>query len=458
MNTPSRHHLNTPSIRAPGVPAPPSTRRKTSSLSNTTNTEPIPPISNSNPYYLEGKTAYSQEPFHFRKTYRRLHQELATPIPVNSTTTTWALAHRLLTSTRNHEAIVLEHNGRQTLVIVLGRYGRTMQWIDLETGQQYQTLTTGTDPANNPLNDLNHVASVVLDNPLTGQKEMWLPCGFHNDKVGKEKSSAYVRIVNLDTMQVRTGPKLPIAGGACTALALQLIPGDPPSVCTFGGTHGNHNTGTFLKYASCYDGTRQKWYFPFGALPYGLDHGSLAHVPAAVCHPDDPARILLFNYRKRAFDNLDATEMLAYDLPKNGWTLEELERTDKEALGPWYVYANITNTGLGDDLNAPRDAAGLAMANGGRHFVNFGGVSCGYDDFETKTNFQRNDHSMIRMLDVCEKTWQKVGDLGVDIFAIQSAASSQLNMVFTCGGEGRYQGKSKCAGVGMGVENDIETS
>jgi hypothetical protein len=47
----------------------------------------------------------------------------------------------------------------------------------------------------------------------------------------------------------------------------------------------------------CYDRVRQRWWNPFGNLPFGLDHGSLAAIPAGTCHENDPARLLIFNFR-----------------------------------------------------------------------------------------------------------------------------------------------------------------
>jgi hypothetical protein len=120
--------------------------------------------------------------------------------------------------------------------------------MDLITGQQFQLETSGTDPENRPLNDLNHVASVLVDNiDNPDKREIWMPCGFHNDRVGKEESTNYVRIVDLDTMKVRYGPKLPYSGGACGAVPISAVYGDPPLICSFGGTDGNHDTGELME-------------------------------------------------------------------------------------------------------------------------------------------------------------------------------------------------------------------
>ena len=217
------------------------------------------------PYFLKGKTQYKRQKFHRKKTFQKIKDEKAKPI--NPSQKVWVLPDPIKLPTRNHESILLEYetigehndgdsggdseNQKQILVNILGRYSRGVQWMDLKTGEQRSMETSGTDPDQRPLNDLNHVASVLVDslerddNNGNGRtkKEVWLPCGFHNDPVGKELSSNYVRIVDLETMEVRTGPKLPYSGGACGAAPIEAISGEPPLVCAFGGTNGNHDTG-----------------------------------------------------------------------------------------------------------------------------------------------------------------------------------------------------------------------
>lgn len=209
------------------------------------------------PYYLMGKTKYKRQKFHRKKTFQRIEAEEAKLI--NPSQKVWVLPDPVKLPTRNHESIILEYEARerasdevvdkQVLVNVLGRHSRGVQWMDLQTGEQRSIETNGTDPDQRPLNDLNHVASVLVDSLESDangrrRKEVWLPCGFHNDRVGKELSSNYARIVDLETMKVRTGPKLPYSGGACGAAPIEAIPGEPPLVCAFGGTNGNHDTGT----------------------------------------------------------------------------------------------------------------------------------------------------------------------------------------------------------------------
>ena len=156
------------------------------------------------PYYLKGKTQYQQQTkFNHKTTFRLIHNEVAKP--VNESQRVWVLSDSVKSPTRNHESVLLEYNdeneiSKQILINVLGRYSRGVQWMDLNTGEQNILETNGTDPDHRPLNDLNHVASVVVDSIDDGsssssrkKKEIWLPCGFHNDRIGKEVSSNYVR-------------------------------------------------------------------------------------------------------------------------------------------------------------------------------------------------------------------------------------------------------------------------
>lgn len=227
-------------------------------------------------------------------------------------------------------------------------------------------VTEGTDPAGYPLSDLNHVYSVLVDTLDGSSKEIWLPCGFHGDQVNNETSSSYVRIIDVRDMKVRLGPKLPFSGGACVAAAIEVDgPGTPPHICSFGGTLGSHDTGTFLKYASCFDRRLERWTHPFGAMPIGLDHGSISVVPAGTCAASDPARVLILNYRVACYGT-PRPEILAFDSPPKGWSESELKTTSAETRGAWYVYANITYNGPGDELNAPRDASGTVSAGDGR--------------------------------------------------------------------------------------------
>jgi len=446
------------------------------------------------PYYLQGKTRYKDKKFHHKKTFQRIDREEAKPIgggngngsgsrdgtttmttvDASHSETVWVLRDNVRVPTRNHESILLEYTGtngddKQILVNVLGRYSREVQWMDLLTGEQHSIETTGTDPDRRPLNDLNHVASVVVDSLAVKmeegssipshlqqqstesqqkqqqyrrreRKEVWLPCGFHNDRIGNELSSNYVRIVDLEKMAVRTGPKLPYSGGACGAAPIEAIQGEPPLVCAFGGTDGNHDTGVFLPYVSCYDRVTEHWVYPFGKLPVGMDHLSVAVIPQATCHPDDPARVLVFNFRTKNYSTHKEAEILAFDLPENGWTRDELTEMSADREGAWYTFANHSFVGGADEAYAPRDASGVVMANGGRSLVNFGGINQ-IPNPRWKKGDRRHGpkvfstwYSVARELKVCSKTWQVVADMGIQTFALMASASTKLNAAFFCGG------------------------
>ena len=240
------------------------------------------------------------------------------------------------------------------------------------------------------------------------------------------------------------GPRLPIAGGACVAHALTVIPGEPPMICHLGGTQGTHDRGNFLRQTACYDRLRQTWWNPLGDLPYGLDHGSLAALPPGVCQPNDPARLVILNFRTKPYGDAH-TEMLAYDLPAHGWTLDELQAMQQEGnntrtrSSKWYVYYNGTNSAdeRENSKDVGRDASGTIVVDGGRHIVNFGGTYHYLQDRPDHKSSQRvrGRFSMIRSFDVCRKEWSIVGDLGMHTFALQTAASQDLQVAVTCGGE-----------------------
>jgi hypothetical protein len=272
------------------------------------------------------------------------------------------------------------------------------------------------------------------------KKEIWLPCGFQGDKVDFETSIQYARIVDLETFQIRTGPKLPYQGGACVALPMTILPNEPPMICSFAGTNGTHDSGKFLATTTCYDRLRKKFWFPFGRLPFGLDHGSISFIPKGTCHESDPAKLVILNYRTHAYGT-QRTEMLGFDVPENGWTLEELQsdRYRMQETGNWYIFANISYAYHNDDpqdfrLNAPRDASGTVTANKGRNILNFGGVH--YHDDQTKKRV-KSVFSVIRSFDVCTPTkrWSLVGDLKLPSFALQTVASQKLQLAITCGGD-----------------------
>ena len=263
---------------------------------------------------------------------------------------------------RNNDCRVIDD---KELVNVLGRYNRNIDTFNLETGKYNSSHTRGKDPAGQVLSDLNHVYGVQVESlELPGVQELWLPCGFHGDKVNKEISSSYARILNLADKTIRLGPALPIAGGACSALGLEIEgPGTPKHICTFGGTLGSHDSGKFLPNCTCYDRVRQSW-SALPALPYGLDHSNAILHHAGTCPSSSarasetanlvnsvrdnigahPARILVTNFRTvnygkgSSFYGPGQSQILALDVPGLGTAPVDLAALHK---GPgWYVFAD----------------------------------------------------------------------------------------------------------------------
>mmetsp|Transcript_34168 Transcript_34168/g.79772 ORF Transcript_34168/g.79772 Transcript_34168/m.79772 type:complete len:537 (+) Transcript_34168:22-1632(+) len=389
-----------------------------------------PSIDATPPFYLTAQGSYPYDSWKASRGLQQLQSEWIDRVvhDVEQNQSTWILPQKLTTSVRNHDSILLEVEERQFLVTVLGRWSRLIQVMDLETGVQWSKRTESNDPEGDPLDNLNHVYTVLVDK-LDGGKEVWLPCGFRGDVVDKEFSIKYMRILDLETLELRSGPKLPFAGGACTAVALEIIPGEPPMICSFGGTNGHHNSGIFQPYATCYDRIRERFWFPFGKMPYGMDHGSIVVTPTGVCGAQRRTVIIL-NYRTVPY-GAAAPEMLAHDLPDNGWTAEELSRASMEEPGKWYLYHNVSFTQV-DPCTSPRDASGMVTANGGRFWLSFGGIYYTHDKHGHPVG---NRFSAIRSFDVCEKRWAIEGDLGMDTFALQTAASQKLQVTVTCGGE-----------------------
>jgi hypothetical protein len=368
------------------------------------------------------------------------------PRSVPTSTDTWVLAEPLRHATRNHDTIILSPTDHQqqydrmgdgmnlhgTIAIhLLGRHCRHVQRMNLETGQQWAVRTENvTDPDGRPLDDLNHVSGVLVRNVDTAELEIWLPCGFHGDRVNGEVSTNYVRIVDVATLQVRTGPRLPESGGACVASSAVIIPNEPPMVCVAGGTDGTHDRGRFIRQTYCYDRIRHVWHSPFGKLPYGLDHGSLVVLEPGVCRPEDPGRWIILNFRTKPYGDAHS-EILAYDLPKHGWNASDLIDRKVADEEKWYIFANGTTQ---DDFSHPetvgRDASGVFLASR-RFIINVGGT---YHYLTAKNKRTRGRFSMIRSFDVCTKQWSVIGDLGLRTFALQSAAMN-TNMGLTCGGE-----------------------
>jgi hypothetical protein len=204
-------------------------------------------------------------------------------------------------------------------------------------------------------------------------------------------------------------------------------------------------SGIFLPYVSCYDRSSDKWVYPFGKLPVGMDHLSVAVVPKSACHPEDPARVLLFNFRTKNYSTHTSAEILAFDIPSIGWTRDELDSSTAETPGKWYTFANHTFDGPSDEAYAPRDASAVVMANEGRSVINFGGINQVRNQHWKKGDKRSGPkvfstwYSAVRELDVCDKTWKTVADMGIETFAIMASASTKLNSAFFCGGSMYHQ-------------------
>eukprot|EP00980_Cylindrotheca_fusiformis_P000011 scaffold1_cov108-Cylindrotheca_fusiformis.AAC.11 len=356
------------------------------------------------------------------ETERMIQQSQVHKIP--SSQNSWVLSDKLEIPTRNHDSILfdVEPSGRQLLLILFGRNSPNLQWIDLQTGtQKHVHVSDEKDPAGMPLSTIHHATSAVVDSlSIPAHKEVWIPCGFHG-----EQSNEYARIVDLKTMEVKVGPKMSMSRGACVAAPIHVKgPSHPAHVCVFGGTYGEHNEGSILPYTGCYDRVEEKWHHPFGRLPVDMDHASLAHIPAGVCGDSEPERLLLFNFRQKA-GNPFSSEIFAFDIPTSGWSSSTLNQLDVEATGKWYSYA-IFEYAQGKVVNAPRDASGMAIANGGRNVIDFGGVKI--------NGKHKRSFSTIRSFDVCEKAWSQVGDMGLRTFGFQSSVAARGNIAVFCGG------------------------
>lgn len=373
----------------------------------------------------------------------------------------WSLSDELTSPTRNHDCLVMDAASREQklgamrddgelVVNFLGRWSRAVSRWNMRTGEQAVTTTHGVDPAGFELSDLNHVYAVPVDalDGASHKQEVWLPCGFHGDRVNQENSSSYARIIEVGTWKVRVGPKLPQSGGACAALALHLDgPDQPAHICTFGGTDGKHDSGKFMDLVSCYDRRRQRWHWPFPHLPIPMDHPNAVVQPAGRCSADEPARILIMNFRTRPYGG-QHPEVLALDLvPRPALTRSGRSGSPTVVMGGtngWYVFSNRSGGGT---TQHGRDAAGVATAEDGRHVVNFGGVWYDYPrGHEMDVRFRRpNPFSEVRSLDTCSPAqgWTRKGTLGFALFALQSCASHRLNLAFTCGGVGEVMFKNK---------------
>eukprot|EP00633_Aureoumbra_lagunensis_P004928 CAMPEP_0197323012 /NCGR_PEP_ID=MMETSP0891-20130614/70254_1 /TAXON_ID=44058 ORGANISM="Aureoumbra lagunensis, Strain CCMP1510" /NCGR_SAMPLE_ID=MMETSP0891 /ASSEMBLY_ACC=CAM_ASM_000534 /LENGTH=577 /DNA_ID=CAMNT_0042815557 /DNA_START=3279 /DNA_END=5012 /DNA_ORIENTATION=- len=351
------------------------------------------------------------------------------------------------TGRRNHGCAVLENDdGKKKLFSILGRWAESAESVALDNGDDENTLNTCDSTLGDEhsgLCNLNHVVALPvrkLDHTTDqiASIEIWLPCGFEGHHIGGEESSKWTRIMDPSTLEIRYGPRVTVAGGACAALALPTETDEDGLICAFGGTDGNHDTGAFLHHVRCYDRRNKKWIQPYENLPIGLDHANAAFVPNGACGKDSKARAIVANFRASHYANM-RTEVF-------GMTLDQ---------GKWHVFANDTGS-------LPRDAAGAILTPDHRFLIEFGGVyyidtktrqaqerilselkfaidaigaRVGKASFKrlTQTYHTRLEFDEIRALDLCGSGhWLHIGKMSHPRFATQSCASK--NQVYTCGG------------------------
>lgn len=341
----------------------------------------------------------------------------------------------LLQGRRNHDCVIDEESFE--MVNILGRWARTVESRNLLTGASRSVRSHGTDPAGWRVDDLNHVYAVRVRSLVDDRDELWLPCGFHGDNVNAERSASFARIVHLDSLNVTVGPRLLRSGGACSALALHLDgPERPAHVCTFGGTDGTHDKGTLLTQVACFDRRAQRWHQPFPPLPVGLDHSNAALVPAGTCGADEPARIVLLNFRTGHYSG-HVADVLELDvgMPANG-TQQLSSASAWRRLKPSMNVSGASSGRQAHSTLTPRDASGLVSAAGGRYLLNFGGVHYRTGRFgETQVHVQDE----VRALDVCHRSWAHVRRLGVPLFALQTCSSAALGLSVSCGGQSAWR-------------------
>jgi hypothetical protein len=91
------------------------------------------------PYYLTGRTPIktpTDEEYDEEETFRSILKSSIEPIPLSQDN--WVLYKRLMNRTRNHDNVVfdVEPSGRQVLLVLLGRWSESIQWVDLLSGKR----------------------------------------------------------------------------------------------------------------------------------------------------------------------------------------------------------------------------------------------------------------------------------------------------------------------------------
>jgi hypothetical protein len=192
------------------------------------------------------------------------------------------LRQSLVTPRRNQACLFLNDS---ILINIAGQKIHTIEFQDLHSGVIRNVY-------NKHLDIHHHVA-------LLHNGEIWLPCGLSGNNVNSETSLKHMLIVNIQTGNVRRGPKLRYPRGLCGAVIvskmiinkenIQSIVVDQSQridlniskwtedvICILGGSIGQHDTGNLTSLVECYSERARGW-LVLPSLPVQLDH-LVAHI------------------------------------------------------------------------------------------------------------------------------------------------------------------------------------
>lgn len=351
------------------------------------------------------------------------------------------LAHPLASGgRRNHDCRVVDG----VAVLFAGRYNRVVEAFSLSTGDAVQ-WTPGAVLASNVSGglDLNHVSSAtVWRGTPSGQPEIWIPSGFSGDLEDTETSSLR-RVLILSRSaggawdQLQAGPTLPRSVGGAGVAAVDLAgPAAPEAVCVFGGSTGSHRSGAFGTAVFCFDRAATAW-VDLPPLPVPADHLSLARLRPGVCAPDEPPRLMVFNYRSSAH-GLTQGQAYALGLRPDG---------DGAVRFPGEGGGNAWAPLCGADPAHGADAAPWALSPDGRLLFSFGGSFCGRASCRDKLAHA----TQVRVLDVCAQAWTTLAGARLDSprYGLEACVASArsgdgANAAILCGGSSCF-GMAACA-------------
>ena len=186
----------------------------------------------------------------------------------------FGLPQSLMTPRRNQACLILNES---TLVNIAGQQVHTIEFHDLRTGMIKGVY-------NQHLDIHRHVA--VLHNG-----EIWLPCGLSGNN---EIPLKHMLIINIETGNVRQGPRLRYPRSSCGAVIISQMIIDKEKIqsiankqskqinlniskwtedviCILGGSIGEHGTGNLTNHVECYSERARGW-IVLPDLPVQLDH------------------------------------------------------------------------------------------------------------------------------------------------------------------------------------------